>query len=175
MPGVLSGADEKVTPAPHYLTFVNEFFRYDRQQRIGKIEHFDLGLFRREIEPMIRRLIDLCGPEWISKLCSGKASSADLGQPTVRSRCWIKWAAPRLFAKYWEERKAPPTPVRPADDCCVARAAICACWARELPSRAKLDDVSRLLQRTFVRITVVKKTASDAERMPSPGGELQNR
>jgi len=60
--------DEKVTPAAHQLTFVNEFFRYNRQLRTGKIEHFDLDLFRREIEPMIRRLIDLCGPEWISKL-----------------------------------------------------------------------------------------------------------
>jgi hypothetical protein len=62
--------DEKVKPAPHYLTFVNEFFRYNRQLRIGKIEHFDLDLFRREIEPVARRLIELCGPDWFSKLCS---------------------------------------------------------------------------------------------------------
>lgn len=60
--------DEKVKPAPHYLTFVNEFFRYDRQLRIGKIEHFDLDLFRHEIEPVARRLIQLCGPDWFSKL-----------------------------------------------------------------------------------------------------------
>jgi hypothetical protein len=49
---------------------VNEFFRYNRQLRIGKIEHFNLDLFRREIEPMARRLIELCGPDWFSKLCS---------------------------------------------------------------------------------------------------------
>ncbi len=51
-------------------TFVNEFFRYNRQLRIGKIEHFNLDLFRREIEPMARHLIELCGPDWFSKLCS---------------------------------------------------------------------------------------------------------
>ena len=67
---LLLEGDEKVTWARHQLTFVNEFFRYNRQLRTGKIEHFDLDLFRRDIEPMIRRLIDLCGPEWISKLCS---------------------------------------------------------------------------------------------------------
>jgi hypothetical protein len=50
--------------------FVNEFFRYNRQLRIGKIEHPDLDLFRREIEPMARRLIELCGPDWFSKLCA---------------------------------------------------------------------------------------------------------
>jgi hypothetical protein len=65
---LLLEGDEKVTPNPHHLTFVNEFFRYNRQMRTGKIEHFDLDLFRRDIEPMIRHLIDLCGPEWISKL-----------------------------------------------------------------------------------------------------------
>ena len=66
--GLLLEGDEKVTPAPHYLTFVNEFFRYDRQLRIGKIEHFDLDLFCRDIEPMARRLIELCGPDWFSNL-----------------------------------------------------------------------------------------------------------
>jgi hypothetical protein len=60
--------NEKVTPAPHYLTFVNELFRYDRQLRTGKIEHFDLDLFRRDIEPMARRLIQLCGPDWFCNL-----------------------------------------------------------------------------------------------------------
>jgi hypothetical protein len=67
---LLLEGNEKVTFAPHHLTLINEFFRYNRQLQIGKIEHFHLDLFRRDIEPMIRRLIDLCGPEWVSKLCS---------------------------------------------------------------------------------------------------------
>jgi hypothetical protein len=60
--------DEKVTPGPHHLTWVNEFFRYHRRLRTGKIKHFDLDLFRRDIEPMARRLIQLCGPDWFSNL-----------------------------------------------------------------------------------------------------------
>ena len=68
---LLLEGDEKVTWARHQLTFVNEFFRYNRQLRTGKIEHFDLDLFRRDIEPMARRLIQLCEPDWFSKLlCS---------------------------------------------------------------------------------------------------------
>ena len=65
---LLLEGDEKVTWARHQLTFVNEFFRYNRQLRTGKIEHFDLDLFRRDIEPMARRLIQLCGPDWFSNL-----------------------------------------------------------------------------------------------------------
>jgi hypothetical protein len=65
---LLLEGDEKVTPAAHHLTFVNEFFRYNRQLRTGKIEHFDLDLFRRDIEPMARRLIQLCGPDWFFNL-----------------------------------------------------------------------------------------------------------
>jgi hypothetical protein len=67
---LLLEGDEKVTPTPHHLTFVNEFFRYNRQLRTGKIEYFDLDLFRREIEPMAHRLIELCGVDWFSKLCA---------------------------------------------------------------------------------------------------------
>jgi len=65
---LLLEGNEKVTFAPHHLTWVNEFFRYNRQLRTGKIEHFDLDLFRRDIEPMARRLIQLCGPDWFSNL-----------------------------------------------------------------------------------------------------------
>ena len=65
---LLLEGNEKVTFERHQLTWVNEFFRYDRELRIGKIEHFDLGLFRRDVEPMARRLIQLCGPDWFSNL-----------------------------------------------------------------------------------------------------------
>jgi hypothetical protein len=46
-----------------------------RQLRIGKIEHFDLDLFRRDIEPVARRLIELCGLDWFSKLCAEVAEN----------------------------------------------------------------------------------------------------
>ena len=32
------------------------------------MEHFDLELFRRDVEPMARRLIELCEPDWFSNL-----------------------------------------------------------------------------------------------------------
>jgi hypothetical protein len=71
---LLLEGDEKVTFAPHHLTWVNEFFRYNRQLRTGKIEHFDLDLFRRDIEPLARRLIQLCGPDWFSNLLCSETS-----------------------------------------------------------------------------------------------------
>jgi hypothetical protein len=62
--------DEKVKPEAHHLEFVNCFSKYDHQLRTGRVGGFDINLFRRETEPMIRRLIDLCGAEWVSNLCS---------------------------------------------------------------------------------------------------------
>jgi len=62
--------DEKVKPEAHHLEFVNCFSKYDHQLRCGRVGGFDINLFRRETEPMIRRLIDLCGAEWVSNLCS---------------------------------------------------------------------------------------------------------
>jgi len=62
--------DEKMNPGPHHLTFVNYFSKYDHQLRSDRVESFDIDIFRRETEPMIRRLIELCGPEWVSNLCS---------------------------------------------------------------------------------------------------------
>jgi hypothetical protein len=55
-------------PAPHHRTFINQFSKYDRQLRSGQIESFSLENFRHAIEPMIRRLIDLCGRDWFRSL-----------------------------------------------------------------------------------------------------------
>jgi hypothetical protein len=60
--------DEKVKWGPHHLEFVNCFSKYDHQLRSGRVESFDIDVFRREIEPMARRLIQLCGPDWFSNL-----------------------------------------------------------------------------------------------------------
>jgi hypothetical protein len=56
------------SPAPHHRTFINQFSKYDRQLRSGQIESFSPENFRRAIEPMIRRLIDLCGRDWFRSL-----------------------------------------------------------------------------------------------------------
>jgi hypothetical protein len=58
--------DEDIKPGPHHLTFVNQFSKYDRQLRSGHVEGFSLETFKREIEPMIKRLAELCGREWLA-------------------------------------------------------------------------------------------------------------
>jgi hypothetical protein len=60
--------DYEINPGPHHLTFINQFSKYDRQLRSGQVESFSAEAFRREIEPMIRRLIDICGRDWILSL-----------------------------------------------------------------------------------------------------------
>ena len=56
------------SPAPHHRTFINQFTKYDRQLRSGHVESFSLSKFKQAIEPMQRRIIDICGPDWIRSL-----------------------------------------------------------------------------------------------------------
>jgi hypothetical protein len=48
--------DQDIKPGPHHLTFVNQFSKYDRQLRSGQVEGFSMDIFRREVEPMLRRI-----------------------------------------------------------------------------------------------------------------------
>jgi hypothetical protein len=57
--------DEPDKPGAHHLTYVNAFSKWDRQFRNGNVEGFDLDEFRRENEPMLRRLIELGGRDWV--------------------------------------------------------------------------------------------------------------
>jgi hypothetical protein len=56
------------SPAPHFRTFINQFSKYDRQLRTGHVENFSLPKFKAAIEPMQRRIIDICGRDWIRSL-----------------------------------------------------------------------------------------------------------
>jgi Protein of unknown function (DUF3102) len=60
--------DKPISPGPHHLTFINQFSKYDRQLRSGQVESFSLETFREEIAPMIRRLADICGRDWLALL-----------------------------------------------------------------------------------------------------------
>jgi len=60
--------DEQIKPGLHHLTFVNQFSKYDRQLKNGHIESFSLEVFQREVEPMVRRIIELTGKAWISSI-----------------------------------------------------------------------------------------------------------
>ena len=65
---LLLPGDEKSPRLYHYLTFVNYFWMWDRRVRIGKYDAPDLETLQREVEPVVRRLIELCGHEWIRTL-----------------------------------------------------------------------------------------------------------
>jgi hypothetical protein len=57
--------DEKVTRAPHHFTFANHFAKWDRQRQLGRLPTPPQELMRRDLEPTIRRLIQLLGSEWV--------------------------------------------------------------------------------------------------------------
>jgi hypothetical protein len=60
--------DEPDKPGAHHLTYINAFSKWDRQFRNGNVEGFDLEEFRRENEPIIRRIIELGGRGWVTSL-----------------------------------------------------------------------------------------------------------
>lgn len=57
--------DQEITPRAHHLTVANAFSKWDRQLRSGHVENFQLELFKTEMEPMIRRLVEICGRDYI--------------------------------------------------------------------------------------------------------------
>ena len=60
--------DRKDAPATHYLTFVNNFLKWDRQVEIGQGSLPPVDVLRRELETPVRRIIALCGKEWVQSL-----------------------------------------------------------------------------------------------------------
>jgi len=60
--------NEAVNPAPHYLTFVNNFNKWHRQVRMGRIPMPPREQLRRELEPVVRDIIDLCSQDWVADL-----------------------------------------------------------------------------------------------------------
>jgi hypothetical protein len=50
--------------AVHYLTFVNNFAKWDRRVQIGQAQLPPIELVRHELERTLDRLIELVGREW---------------------------------------------------------------------------------------------------------------
>src|SRR5919109_705326 len=50
--------DAKDAPAPHYLTFVNNFSKWHRQVQIGQARLPPPKILRQELEPTLRRMIE---------------------------------------------------------------------------------------------------------------------
>jgi hypothetical protein len=60
--------DSKINPGPHYLTFVNNFSKWDHHVQIGKAEMPPLELFRYDLERTLRRIAEIGGRDWFRKL-----------------------------------------------------------------------------------------------------------
>ncbi len=60
--------DRKDAPATHYLTFINNFYKWDRHVEIGQAELPSLEVMRREFERPVKRIKELCGADWVNKL-----------------------------------------------------------------------------------------------------------
>jgi hypothetical protein len=60
--------NEKITSKPHQLGYVNQFFKWSRQVEIGLIERPAQDTLRRDLEPLIKRIAELTGPEWVAGL-----------------------------------------------------------------------------------------------------------
>jgi hypothetical protein len=59
--------DGPVTRDAHYLSFVNQFSKFDRQLKMGRVT-LDVPMFQREMETPVRRIIELGGRKWIESL-----------------------------------------------------------------------------------------------------------
>ena len=58
--------DERIHPAPHYLTFVNNFNKWRYRVRNGHIESPPLETLRHDFRPVIKRISELCGGlDWL--------------------------------------------------------------------------------------------------------------
>jgi hypothetical protein len=60
--------NERVRPSLHHLTWVNQFCKWDRQAAIGKVSMPAPDVFRRDITPVVRRLVALLGRPYIQSL-----------------------------------------------------------------------------------------------------------
>jgi hypothetical protein len=67
---LLLEGDERIHFQPSYLTFINEYFKWRRQVKIGQANLPPMDAMRFNFKPIICDLMDLLGPEWVSNLCS---------------------------------------------------------------------------------------------------------
>jgi len=60
--------DEPIKPHAHPLTFVNQLFKWDRQAELGLIQRPPLEIMQRDLEPAAKRIVELCGREWLLRI-----------------------------------------------------------------------------------------------------------
>ncbi len=60
--------DRKDAPTSHYLTFVNNYWKWRRQTEIGQSPLPSQDVLRRELETTVRDMKQICGAEWVNAL-----------------------------------------------------------------------------------------------------------
>lgn len=60
--------DAPVGPISHHLNFVNVFSKWDRQLTLGRVGKPPQEVLRRECEPVVKRLAELMGPQYLIEL-----------------------------------------------------------------------------------------------------------
>lgn len=57
--------DQKIAPAAHHLTPINHFWKWERQLKIGHVAAPPVEVMQREFEPVVRRLAELLGRDYV--------------------------------------------------------------------------------------------------------------
>jgi len=67
--------DRKELPRTHYLTGVNQFYKWRRQVRNGRAELPGIHELRRDFEAISRTIVELCGKDWALSLLRRKLNN----------------------------------------------------------------------------------------------------
>jgi len=60
--------DKPITPAAHQLTFVNHFMKFDQRIKAGLDKAPPVEILRRDLEPVIKRIAELAGRDWLESI-----------------------------------------------------------------------------------------------------------
>lgn len=63
--------DEKLSPKPTGVGFVNGFMKWDERCTNGLATRPPVEVLRTDFEPVVRRIAELAGPDWIRELLAG--------------------------------------------------------------------------------------------------------
>jgi hypothetical protein len=96
--------DRREKPAPHYLTFINNFDKWDRHVKIGKADMPSTAQLRFDFERVLGRIIELCGVDWAASLlekCRVAAKRKESLPQTRRDKNYAPWQPKRSLPDLW--------------------------------------------------------------------------
>ena len=68
--------DAPIERITHHLTFVNVFSKWDRELSLGRVEKPPVEMLRRECEPVVKRMAELMGREYLIGLLESLPAKA---------------------------------------------------------------------------------------------------